>query len=96
METDITLGGKTPPEYTESLSSHQSCMRGTNQPHPRCIALSGIVGQEATCGIYDNRPSPCEDFGVHWVNGEVVILPDDLIRCNRARAHYNLPPLDPS
>jgi len=36
--------------------------RGTDYSPPRCAALSGQVGKQATCGIYEWRPSPCREF----------------------------------
>ena len=63
-------------------------MQGTNSKTPRCIALEGEVGQSVSCSIYLNRPTPCHEFDQSGLNG--VANP----ACDRARAHYGLPPLD--
>ena len=35
-----------------------------------CAALTGTVGQQVACGIYEWRPSPCREFeeGSHACN----------------------------
>lgn len=63
-------------------------MTGTETKPARCNALMGNVGNQVRCTIYENRPSPCRDFIFHGDNG---LSNED---CNRARAHYGLPPLD--
>lgn len=68
-------------------------MAGTNQPQPRCAALIGTVGESVRCAIYEQRSSTCVAFGVHWENGVLTVIPDDLVRCNQARVRWNLPPL---
>jgi Fe-S-cluster containining protein len=68
-------------------------MQGTDQKQPRCVALSGIIGQRVNCDIYENRPTPCREFGVDWVNGLLTFIPADLERCTQARAAWGLPPL---
>jgi len=69
-------------------------MRGTNSDHPRCAMLRGEIGVAIQCGIYENRPGPCRAFGVTWTDGELVTTPQELARCNRARAKWSLPPLE--
>ncbi|HTX79683.1 MAG TPA: YkgJ family cysteine cluster protein [Longilinea sp.] len=95
-ETDPSQGGTVPPELTDDLPPYSNCMKGTNQPSPRCIALEGTVGGCVHCAIYDNRPSPCREFGIHWRSGKSDAGPEDLSRCNAARAAWNLPPLAPA
>jgi Fe-S-cluster containining protein len=68
-------------------------MQGTDQKQPRCVALSGIIGQRVNCDIYENRPTPCREFGVDWVNGLLTFIPADLERCTQARGAWGLPPL---
>lgn len=68
-------------------------MKGTNQAHPRCVALQGEIGRQATCTIYEQRPSPCREFGLQWEQDQASFAPGELERCNRARAAWNLPPL---
>lgn len=68
-------------------------MRGTNDRNPRCVALSGTVGERVVCTIYPNTPSPCEEFGIQWVDGRATASPEELARCNAARALYGLVPI---
>ena len=92
-EADIDQGGTVPPDLTEPLPPYLTCMRGTNQPHARCAALRGRIGGPVACSIYALRSSTCREFGVHAENGQFAISPEDLERCNRARAAWGLPPL---
>lgn len=57
-------------------------MRGTDHARPRCAALAGQVGQQAICGIYEWRPSPCREFE------------EGSDACARARSRHGLPPLE--
>jgi len=36
-------------------------MRGTDHSRPRCAALVGKIGKQASCAIYEWRPSPCRE-----------------------------------
>lgn len=92
-EADPRLGGTVPPEMTHKLDAFHACMIGTDRAQPRCVALDGIIGEAVNCTIYADRPSPCREFGVDWVDGMLVFTPADLERCTRARARYGLPPL---
>lgn len=80
-------GGTVPDAMTEQVTPFISCMSGTNCKSPRCSALQGEVGHVVSCSIYSDRPSPCHEFeqsgdaGIHNPH------------CDRARAHYGLPPL---
>jgi uncharacterized protein len=82
-----------PAEMTEEVSEFLQCMKGTNQPHPRCIALQGVIGEKVDCAIYARRSSACRDFGLHCENGKLFMDSENLIRCNEARKVWNLPPL---
>lgn len=62
-------------------------MKGTDEASPRCIALTGEVGQQVGCSIYADRPSPCHEFNP-WAALGIV---DDA--CDRARQRHGLPPL---
>lgn len=62
-------------------------MKGTDDAPPRCVALTGEIGQHVGCSIYPNRPSPCHEFNP-WAALGIV---DDA--CNRARQRHGLPPL---
>lgn len=89
-ETDPFVGGNTPPELTEKLDPHRVAMIGTSYgKQPRCTALVGIVGECASCQIYDKRPSPCRALQPAWENGE----PSP--QCDKARAAHGLNPLTP-
>jgi Fe-S-cluster containining protein len=92
-EADPSQGGIVPPEFTEPIPPYCVCMRGTNQPHPRCAALRGRIGDLVSCSIYALRPSTCREFGFHYSNSELTIDPQDVERCNHAREACNLPPL---
>jgi hypothetical protein len=78
---------------TEEETGFFDNMKGTNRSHPYCAALSGKIGREVCCTIYEGRPSPCSDFGIHFADGKIHIDRDELQRCNKARAAWNLPPL---
>lgn len=86
-ETDDVPGGLVPQRLTEQVTPHLSCMQGTNQPSPRCVALMGDVGQGVRCSIYEKRSSTCREFPYHGENGQ------DSPDCQRARALHGLPPL---
>lgn len=70
-----------PESLTEKVNAFYSCMRGTNQPSPRCAALIGEIGGETTCTVYAQRPSPCRELQA----GEE--------KCNRARLRHGLAPI---
>ncbi|EKN5089650.1 YkgJ family cysteine cluster protein [Yersinia enterocolitica] len=80
-------GGTVPSAMTEQVTPFISCMSGTNGKSSRCIALQGEVGQSVSCSIYNDRPPPCHEFEQ---SGEAGIHNP---YCDRARAHYGLPPL---
>lgn len=80
-------GGLVPTELTEPLSLLMRNMRGTNDRAPRCVALQGDIGGCVSCGIYEQRPTPCREFSM---SGEEGIHNE---ACDRARARYGLPPL---
>ncbi len=84
-------GGLTPATLTEPITPFIRCMHGTNsKSHCRCCALEGDIGQAVRCNIYEQRPSPCREFLRSGEHGE------ENSACNRARAHYGLPPLLPT
>ena len=80
-------GGLVPTELTEPLSLFMRNMRGTNSAAPRCVALQGDVGGCVSCGIYEQRPTPCREF---TLSGEAGIHNE---ACDRDRARYGLPAL---
>jgi uncharacterized protein len=67
-----------PPEAVEQVTAVLACMRGTNQPQPRCHALQGDVGRAVICTHYAQRPSPCRE-----------VQPGDE-KCAQARARHGL------
>ena len=79
-----------PEEAVEAITPVYSCMKGTNQKNPRCIMLSGEIGQQVSCTMYAQRSSSCKD----------VQAGDE--QCHKARAGYGLillievEPIDPS
>lgn len=83
-----SAGGAVPDNLTLQVNNHYACMKGTEAKPARCTALLGDVGSQVRCTIYENRSSTCREFAMH---GEGGLRNDD---CNRARAHYGLPPLD--
>lgn len=80
-------GGAVPADLTEPLTPFLRCMQGTHHKPCRCTALRGTPGASASCAIYANRPSPCREFAM---SGEGNVRNE---ACDRARAHYGLPPL---
>lgn len=64
-------------------------MQGTLSRPVRCVALEGKVGSCVRCTIYEERPSPCRELQISWLDG----APNDL--CDRARLAWGLPPLQP-
>jgi len=74
-------GGAVPDGLAEPVNGSLCRMRGTDYLPPRCAALTGQVGGQTACAIYEWRPGPCREFEV----GSVA--------CERARARYALPPV---
>jgi Fe-S-cluster containining protein len=89
-EAEASLGGVVPPQQTEKLDPHRLAMRGTNASQPRCIALQGVVGEAALCGIYAHRPSVCREVTPSWEFGEVSA------QCDKARLAHGLERLTPA
>ena len=84
-EADEAPGGIVPSALTERVNSHMSCMKGTQDRPPRCVALSGEVGNQVVCTIYEFRPSPCREFDMYEPDGTVNP------RCEKLRASLGLP-----
>ncbi len=70
-----------PEHYTEPVNAVYSCMTGTNQAQPRCIALEGEIGESVSCSVYALRSSSCQE----------VQAGDS--QCNKARARHKMIPL---
>lgn len=86
-EADPDMGGHVPVELTETLRLHERAMRGTNQEHPRCIALEADIGHYSRCSIHDRRPLACAQLQASWEFG----VPS--AQCDRSRIAYGLPTL---
>lgn len=76
-----SCGGAVPDGLVVDVAGATVRMRGTDHWPPRCAALTGTVGQQVACGIYEWRPSPCREFEA----GSDA--------CQRVRARHGLPPL---
>lgn len=50
-----------PSDVVEPLTAVYSCMKGTNQTNPRCVMLSGEIGQQVSCTMYEQRSSSCKE-----------------------------------
>ena len=74
-------GGSVPDGLVVELTTSLCRMRGTDHSPPRCAALTGRLGQQVACGIYEWRPSPCREFE------------EGSDACNRARRRHGLAPL---
>ncbi|MEQ8675559.1 MAG: YkgJ family cysteine cluster protein [Aggregatilineales bacterium] len=92
-ESHPELGGSVPAEMTQPLDPFRLCMQGTDQKNPRCVALEGEIGTAVNCTIYENRPTPCREFGIDWVDGMLIFSAEDYERCTRARLAKGMPPL---
>jgi Fe-S-cluster containining protein len=74
-----------PEEMAIALTPKLMRMKGTDEASPRCVALTGEIGQRVGCSIYADRPSPCHEFNP-WAALGIV---DEA--CNRARQRHGLP-----
>lgn len=83
----MSEGGPVPDGLAVPVTSYTCRMRGTDHAQPRCAALSGQVGVDARCGIYEWRPGPCREFGM------LAPLGRGDAACARARARHGLAPL---
>ena len=78
------LGGDVPAGLAVEVTDTLRRMRGTDHASPRCAALTGKIGVQVACGIYEWRPNPCHE------------LESGSDACARARARHGLPALDGS
>jgi Fe-S-cluster containining protein len=76
------LGGSVPSDLVLEVKGNTARMRGTDHVPMRCIALTGQVGEQVACGIYEARPSPCREFA------------EGSDGCGRARRKHGMAPLD--
>lgn len=77
------MGGTVPTGLAVEVTGNTMRMRGTDHVPVRCAALTGKVGERASCGIYEWRPNPCRE------------LQPGSYGCEKARARHGLPPLPP-
>ena len=75
-------GGSVPEGLSNEVTGSTCRMRGTDHSPPRCAALTGKIGIQASCGIYEWRPSPCRELE----------MGSDA--CQRARIRHGLQALD--
>ena len=87
-EADDETPGGVPVHLTRKLGELRRMMIGLDGG-VRCIALEGIIGESVRCSIYQNRPSVCRDFEGSWIGDR------QNERCDKARAAWGLPPLEP-
>lgn len=76
------MGGTVPSGLAVEVTGTTARMRGTDHVPVRCAALTGKIGERASCGIYEWRPNPCRE------------LEPGSSACEKARARHGLPPLD--
>jgi uncharacterized protein len=74
-------GGSVPDGLTVEVNANTCRMRGTDHVPIRCAALTGKVGAQVACGIYEWRPAPCHELAL------------DSDGCQRARVKHGLPML---
>lgn len=84
----LSQGGTVPDGLTVELNDSLCRMRGTDHASPRCAALTGTIGRDARCGIYEWRPGPCREFGMLVEHGQTEAA------CNAARLRHGLPALE--
>ena len=70
-----------PSDVIEQLSPAYSCREGTNYNYFCCVMLSGEIGQQVSCTMYEHRSSSCKE----------VQAGDE--QCNKARYAHGLIPL---
>jgi Fe-S-cluster containining protein len=71
-------GAGVPKEMTLPVTANMVRMAGTDTASPRCAGLLGEIGQQVSCRIYEQRPSPCREFDTEHA------------ACNRARQRHGL------
>jgi Fe-S-cluster containining protein len=71
-------GGQVPVGLTVDVTTQTCRMRGTDHQPARCAALTGKLGTQVACGIYEWRPSPCREFS------------ESSDACERARYRHGL------
>ena len=77
----LSMGGTVPDGLAVEVAGATCRMRGTDHVPVRCAALTGKVGGQVACAIYEWRPGPCHE------------LEEGSEACERARARHGLPAL---
>ncbi len=87
--SELSSGGswQVPLEAVEDSGGSLVSLKGTTQHNPGCDSLKGRVGDQVTCQIYENRPSPCRNFKASYEEGYREE------RCDLARSKHGLRPL---
>lgn len=87
--SELNSGGpwRVPIESIEDTGGSLVSLKGTTQHNPGCVNLKGRVGDQVSCQIYENRPSPCRNFKASYEDGYLEE------RCDLARAKHGLRPL---
>ncbi len=75
-------GGTVPEGLCVEVTERICRMRGTDHQPVRCAALTGKIGTQVACGIYEWRSSPCREFE------------EGSQACHKARMRHNLPALN--
>lgn len=84
-----SVGGYVPDDNVIPINMFYVAMKGTETKDKKCIKLTGHVGCNASCSMYENRPSPCREFSASYENG--IGLYEE--RCDKARIAHGLRPL---
>ncbi len=81
-------GGQVPDEYAVRSSPQNFVMKGREVFNKGgwCQSLTGEIGKNVFCTIYENRPSVCRKFDVITSDGH------QNPRCKQARKNRGLPP----
>lgn len=81
------FGGQVPKEMVEKYDRTRINMKGRHlfRGTP-CVALTGEIGKNVSCSIYENRPNVCREFEVISKDGK------QNPRCMRARREFGLKP----
>lgn len=86
-----SVGGYVPDDHIVPINMFYVAMKGTEiVNNKKCIGLEGKVGCDASCSIYNARPSPCREFLASYENGTDIHEP----RCDKARIAHGLKPLN--
>ena len=77
------ISGHASEDLISELEFPYVCMAGT-ESGGRCNCLTGEIGKEVKCSIYNHRPSVCKGFNI-WNSAGIINK-----RCNNARGKHGL------